>query len=336
MITKTNNIKAMVMAAGMGSRLEPITLKMPKPLINIMNVPIMDIILTQLREAGVKDVISNTYYLAEQIINRYENNNLGINFNYIKEETLSGTAGGVKKCQHFFDEGEDFVVMSGDILTNADIKKGIDIHKKSGAVATIGVKEVSHDLVQHFGVVVTGSNGYITEFQEKPSKEEAKSNLINTGIYIFNYKIFDYIPENTFYDFAKNVFPKLLKEGQINTFNVDGYWNDIGTIEQYKQSVQDVFNGVCEIKHNKIVETNLGSYICGNTKLPKTLRTVGNNVIGNNCKIGEYVMLENCIVFDDSEIKTGSELVNCIILPTSWHEKFNSNSQINRKSVVTV
>lgn len=315
MIMKTDNIKAMVMAAGMGSRLEPITLRMPKPLINIMNIPIMDIILTQLHEAGIKDVISNTYYLSDQIINRYKKNNLGINFNYIKEEELSGTAGGVKKCQYFFDKGEDFIVMSGDILTTADIKKGIEIHKKSNAIATIGVKEVPHELVSHFGVVVTDENGYITEFQEKPSIEEAKSNLINTGIYIFSYEIFDYIPENTFYDFAKNVFPKLLEENKINTFTIDEYWNDIGTIAQYKQSVQDVFNGICNIKHGEIVETNLGNYICGNTKLPKNIRTVGNNVIGDNCKIGEYVKIENCIVFDNAEIKTGAELKDCIVLP---------------------
>ena len=335
-MSKNSKIKAMVMAAGMGSRLEPITLRMPKPLINIMNVPIMDIILTQLHDIGVEDVISNTYYLADQIINRYKKNNLGINFNYIKETELSGTAGGVKKCQYFFDEGEDFIVMSGDILTTADIQKGIEIHKKSNAIATIGVKEIPHDMVSHFGVVVRDENGFITEFQEKPSVEKAKSNLINTGIYIFNYKIFDYIPENTFYDFAKNVFPKLLEEKQINTFNVDTYWNDIGTIEQYKQSVQDVFNGVCKIKHNEIIETNLGSYVCGNTKLPHNIRIMGNNVIGNNCKIGEYVMLDNCIVFDNAEVKTGAELTNCIVLPVQNELSVKKNSLTKNNSVVTV
>ena len=99
---------------------------------------------------------------------------------------------------------------------------------------------------------------------------------------------------------------------------------------------RDVFNGVCIIKHNEVVDANFGSYTCGNTKLPKTLRVVGNNVIGNNCKIGEYVKLENCIVFDNSEIKTGSELENCIVLPTPNHEKFKSHLEHNYKSVVTV
>lgn len=332
---KMNKMKAMVMAAGMGSRLEPITLVMPKPLISIMNIPIMDIILSQLKEIGVEDIISNTYYLSNQIVERYKSNDLGINFNYIKEDKLSGTAGGVKKCQYFFDAGEDFIVMSGDILTTADLKKGIEIHKNSGAIATIGVKEIPHDLVSNFGVVVTDEKGYIKEFQEKPAVEEAKSNLINTGIYIFNYKIFDYIPENTFYDFAKNVFPKLLEEGQINTFTVSEYWNDIGTISQYKQSVQDVFNGICQIKHGNITKTNLGSYVCGNSKLPNNLRVLGNNVIGNNCKIGEYVTLKNCIVLDNAEIKPGSELDNCIVLPVQQTSFASGNVSLEKDIVVT-
>lgn len=330
----TKKIKAMVMAAGMGSRLEPITLSFPKPLIPVMNRPLMDIILTQLHDIGISEVISNTYYLSEQITQRYNSNKLGIKFSSIKETELSGTAGGMKKCQFFFDEGEDFVVMSGDVLTTADIKKGIEIHKKSGAVATIGVKQVAHEQVCHFGVVVTDEKGFITEFQEKPSIEEAKSNLINTGIYIFNYKIFDYIPENTFYDFAKNVFPKLLSEGQINTFEVDEYWNDIGTISQYKQSVQDIFNGKCKIKHDKIIETNLGNYISNTKKIPETIRFIGNNVIGSNVKLGEYIKLENCIVMDGAEIKTGSELTNCIILPS---DKIKKESSLNQtKEIITV
>lgn len=332
----TEKIKAMVMAAGMGSRLEPITLRFPKPLIPVMNMPLMDIILSQLHSIGVNEVISNTYYLADQIIDRYTNNKLGIKFSSIKETELSGTAGGVKKCQFFFDKGEDFVVMSGDILTTADIKKGIEIHKTSGAIATIGVKQVPHEQVSHFGVVVTDKKGFITEFQEKPALEEAKSNLINTGIYIFNYKIFDYIPENTFYDFAKNVFPKLLEEGQINTFGVKEYWNDIGTIGQYKQSIQDVFNGVCKIKHDKIVETNLGNYISGTSKIPPTVRFVGNSVIGLNVKLGEYIMLDNCVVMDGAEIKTGSELSNCVILPALSTNMKKAVSKSTSKDVLMV
>ena len=146
----TNNIKAMIMSAGIGSRLEPLTLSVPKPLIPIANKPVMDILFENLSSIGIKDVICNTYYLADMIINRYKNNNYGINFNYIKEDSLSGTAGGVKKCQFFFDKCKTFIVLSADGLTNADILKGIEIHKKSNAIATIGIKEIPHEEVSHY------------------------------------------------------------------------------------------------------------------------------------------------------------------------------------------
>ena len=152
-------IKAMVMSAGVGSRLDPLTKAVPKPLVPVANKPVMDILFEKLHAAGINDIICNTYYLADQIINRYKNNNLGINFNYIKEDTLSGTAGGVKKCQFFFDENNTFVVLSADGLTNADIIKGIEIHNKSNAIATIGIKQIPMEDVPHFGVVVTDENG---------------------------------------------------------------------------------------------------------------------------------------------------------------------------------
>lgn len=304
--------KAMVMSAGMGSRLEPLTLQVPKPLVPVANRPVMDILFEKLAGAGIKDVVCNTYYLAEQIIDRYKENNLGVNFNYITEDTLSGTAGGLKKCQFFFEQGEDFVVLSADGLTNADILKGIESHKKSGAIATIGVKRVSHDEVSHFGVVVTDNDGFITEFQEKPSIEEAKSDCINTGIYIFNYKIFDYIPENTFYDFAKNVFPKLLEEKQINTFVIEDYWSDIGTLEQYRQSVQDVFNAECEFRHGEIVKSSDGAYI-SQSVVPNCTKFIGCSTIGSNCAIGKNVVIENSIIWDNVKIADNVHLKNCIL-----------------------
>lgn len=307
-----NKFKVMVMSAGMGSRLEPLTLQVPKPLVPVCNRPVMDILFESLAKIGATDVICNTYYLAEQIINRYKSNDLGINFNYITEETLSGTAGGLKKCQFFFDEGEDFVVLSADGLTNADILKGIEAHKKSGLIATIGIKQIPIEEVSHFGVVVTDKNGVITEFQEKPSVSEAKSNYINTGIYIFNYRIFDYIPPETFYDFAKNVFPKLLAERQINTFEVSEYWSDIGTLDQYKASTQDLFAGSCEFEHAEIVKTSTGAYI-SDSEIPFDTKFIGNSTIGRNCKIGHGVTIENSIIWDNVKIANDVKISNCII-----------------------
>lgn len=326
--------KAMVMAAGVGSRLDPLTKSVPKPLVTIANRPVMDILLENLASIGVKDVVANTFYLSEQIISRYVENKFGINFNYITEESLSGTAGGMKKCQFFFDEGEDFFVLSADGVTNADLMKGMEIHKQSGAVATIGVKQIREEEIPNFGVVVTDENGYITEFQEKPSIKEAKSNLINTGIYIFNYRIFDFIPKDTFFDFARNVFPQLLNDRLINTFTVEEYWSDIGTLSQYKQSTLDLFENLYTFKHSEIVKKDLGDYICGDTILPKKIKFIGHNVIGNDCVIEDNVKLENCILWDNVEIKSGVTLKDCVIASNSRVERNLTNHIIGQNELI--
>ena len=310
-VTMREVTKCMVMSAGMGTRLEPLTLQVPKPLVPVCNKPVMDILFESLANIGIKDVICNTYYLSEQIIDRYTKN-CPVNFNYIKEETLSGTAGGLKKCQFFFEEGETLVVLSADGLTNADIKHGIEVHQKSGAIATIGVKRIPKNEVSNFGVVVTDNDGFITEFQEKPHVQDAKSDCINTGIYIFNYKIFDYIPENTFYDFAKNVFPKLLAERQINTFVIEDYWSDIGTLGQYMTSTQDVFNGKCIFDHEKIVEVDGGAYLSA-SKIPDSTKFIGYSTIGKNCSIGKNVVIENSILWDNVTIRDNVLIKNSII-----------------------
>jgi mannose-1-phosphate guanylyltransferase len=321
-------LKAMVMAAGVGSRLDPLTKRVPKPLVPVANQPVMDILLKKLAKIGVKDVIANTHYLAEQIVSRYEKNNLGINFKHIQEDTLSGTAGGVKKCQFFFDKNENFLVLSADGLTNADLEFAITSHEKSGAIASIGIKKVREEEIPNFGVVVTDGNGFVSGFQEKPAIEEARGNSINTGIYVFNYKIFDYIPENTFFDFAKNVFPTLLKNNiKINTFPVNEYWSDIGTINQYFESTKDLFDGKCTIGETNILESKNGQYIsCSQISAPNNL--IGFNTIGSNCSIGKNSTLENCIIWNDVTIKDNISLKNCIIASGNIIEKSFENTII--------
>ncbi len=306
--------KAMIMAAGVGSRLDPLTQDVPKPLVPIANRPIMDILFERLLEIKVRDVIANTHYKSEKIIERYEKNKMGINFNYIHEEQLSGTAGGVKKCQFFFEEGEDFLVLSADGLSNVDLKEAIKKHKESGAIVTMGVKKIALEEIPNFGVVVVDNNDFVTEFQEKPAIKDAKNDCINTGIYIFNYKIFDYIPADTFYDFAKNVFPDLLSKGiKINTFCVSEYWSDIGTIHQYIQSTKDLFNNLYQINHSDIIATPKGFYIADKSHISKSALFLGLNTIGKDCIIGKNVVLKDCIIWDDVEIHDDLILKNCII-----------------------
>ena len=220
----------MVMAAGVGSRLEPLTQNIPKPLVPVLNKPVMDILLQKLKSYGIEKVIANTHYLAQQIEDRYtENSPVDIDFSFIRETDLSGTAGGVKKCESFFEGEEDFLVVSADGLHDADLEKVMRSHKESGCIATMAISAVEHNEVSKYGVVVSSPLHRVLEFQEKPPVNEAKSNFINTGIYVFNKRIFDFIPKGKKYDFAKDVFPALLKAGEkINTYRIYSYWSDIG------------------------------------------------------------------------------------------------------------
>ena len=239
----------MIMAAGVGTRLDPLTQSVPKPMVPVVNTPIIELILEHVRHFGITDAIANTHYLAKCIHDRFDNNTeIGINLNYIHETTLSGTAGGVKKCESFFEKDDAFVVISGDALTDVNLDKLVEKHKSKGAIATMALKEVDHSSVSHFGVVVVDDKSRVIGFQEKPSIEEAKSNLVNTGIYVFQKDIFKYIPENTFYDFAKNVFPSLMKNNELMCAHViSDYWSDIGTTNQYRLACNDVLTGKVKV-----------------------------------------------------------------------------------------
>ncbi len=309
--------KAMIMAAGVGSRLEPLSQIVPKPLVPIANTPAMDILIKHLKSNGIKDIISNTFYKADIIEQHYFKKYSNVNLQFIKEIELSGTAGGVKKCQFFFNKNESFIILSGDGLTDIDINKAYISHKNSGAVATIVTKDVKHNDVSKYGIIVPDKNGFVESFQEKPKIEDAKSNLANTGIYIFDYEIFDFIEQNKFYDFAKNVFPSLMEAGiKINTYTHYGYWSDIGSIEQYKQSNFDILDKKVSSYKPDFKETEFGKYIYGeNANISSSAILEGRNIIGNNCHIGNKSIIKNSIIWDNVKIEDNIIIENSIILP---------------------
>jgi len=305
--------KAMIMAAGIGSRLGALSDSTPKPMVPLAGVPAIDIILEHLAASGIKNVIANTYFKAEQLQEHCKNNKSGVNFNYIQETELSGTAGGLGKCRKFFEDAEDFIVMSGDGLSDIDIEAAYKSHKKSNAIATITAKEIEHKEVSKYGIIVTDEKGFVKSFQEKPPINEALSNLANTGIYIFKREIFNYIPQNTFYDFAKNVFPALMKDNQkINTCIHKGYWSDIGSIEQYKQSNFDILNGV--IPSIKVKAMHKGGYIKGTGAVIDNSAAIENCCIGNCCFIGKNTVIKNSILWDNIKVLDNVKIENSIIL----------------------
>lgn len=305
----------MVMAAGVGSRLEPLTRNIPKPLVPVLNKPVMDILLQKLKNYGVESVIANTHYLGEQIQKRYtQNSPADIDFHYIHEEELSGTAGGVKKCEAFFDDVENFIVVSADGLHDADIERIVNSHLESGCIATMAIVGVEHEEVSKYGVVVPSKDFTVSEFQEKPPIEEAKSNFINTGIYVFNKKIFDYIPKGQVFDFAKDVFPKLLCANEkINVYRIYSYWSDIGTLNQYIQSNKDALSKKVIIPNPEITRKYDSVYSIGkNCTISETAVFKNNVVIGDNCTIGNNVVLDNVILWNNTIVEDNIKLKNTV------------------------
>ncbi len=308
--------KAMIMAAGVGSRLEPLSSVVPKPLVPLANVPTMDILVKHLVSFGIKDIVANTFHKAGAIQEHYKKNDFGVNIEFVREVDLSGTAGGVKKCQFFFEEDQDFIIMSGDGLTDLDLTKAYESHKQSRAIATIVIKQVDKKETFKYGIVVPDERGYVSSFQEKPSVEEAKSDLANTGIYIFNYKVFDFIPANAFYDFAKNVFPSILESGlKINTFVHEGYWSDIGSLDQYHQSNVDLLNHTINCYKPVVEKTSNGKYTKGaNTFFADASKVEGECIVGANCVIGKNTLIKNSIIWDNVKIADNITIENSIIL----------------------
>lgn len=305
------------MAAGVGSRLNPLTETIPKPLIPIANVPLMDLILYNLEAQGINEVIANTHYLAEKIQNRYVMENpSNIAFNYIYEEELSGTAGGVKKCEFFFDSNDTFLVLSADGLCDVDFSELYRSHKERNAIVTMALYDASSLDISQFGVVVPNDKGFVEEFQEKPISSEAKSTLINTGIYIFEAEIFNYIKEGEFQDFARNVFPYMLHKGiDINTFKVNCYWNDIGTISEYQNSVKDFISGKVKMPCPAYAGRSFdGNIIKAPSFVSPKVKFIGNNSIGSNCNIKGRALIKDSIIFDDVTIEENAVIKDSIVL----------------------
>ena len=240
-------MKAMALAAGKGTRLFPLTGEIPKPMAPVVNTPIIEHIFDLLAGHGIEEVRVNVHYLADALLEAYgeESTVNGMTVYLEREDELLGTAGGVKRLADRFDD--TFVVVSGDALTDVNITELVDHHKARGALATIALRWV-YD-TSEFGVVEVDDEENIKGFQEKPDPEEAISTLANTGIYVFEPRALDYIPEDTFFDFAEDVFPKLLENGeQFVGYQEDFYWSDIGTLDAYRQAQYDVLSGKVKVE----------------------------------------------------------------------------------------
>lgn len=239
-------MKAVVMAGGEGTRLRPLTCNLPKPMVPVMNKPVMEYALRLLREIGITEIAVTLQYLPEHIKAYFgDGSEWGVNLHYYEEETALGTAGSVKNAEDFLDE--TFIVVSGDALTDFALGEAVEFHRSRKALATLVLTRVESPL--EYGLVLTEPSGAVARFLEKPSWGEVFSDTVNTGIYILEPEILQYIPPDTVFDFSRELFPKLLRDKQgIFGCVLSGYWCDIGNCDMYYQVHLDILDGKVKIE----------------------------------------------------------------------------------------
>lgn len=239
-------MKAVVMAGGEGSRLRPLTCELPKPMVPVMNRPLMEYTLDLLKLHGIKEVAVTLQYLPEQIRDYFgDGSRYGLNMMYFIEDEPLGTAGSVKNAASFLDE--TFIVISGDALTDIDLTRALEFHKMKGAIATLVLTPVDTPL--EYGIIITSPDGRITRFVEKPGWGEVFSDTVNTGIYILEPEALNYFAQGQKFDFSKDLFPLLMEQGEpMYGHLTTRYWCDIGNISQYAQAHWDIMKGKIAIE----------------------------------------------------------------------------------------
>jgi mannose-1-phosphate guanylyltransferase/phosphomannomutase len=323
-------MKAVVMAGGFGTRIQPLTSSVPKPMIPVMNKPMMEYIIDSLKEAGIVDIVILLYFKPEVIKSCFgDGSRKGVRISYVQPDDDYGTAGAVKKAEQYLDE--KFIVVSGDLITDFNIQEIIGYHDVKSSKATITLTSVPDPL--QFGVVITDKEGQIIRFLEKPGWGEVFSDTINTGIYVFEPEILNYIPENTSFDFSKDLFPKLMGGGtKIYGYNAKGYWRDVGNPDSYRAALQDILRGEVELPFDgemqKIgnAECWLGSdveigegavfeglVLLGEGSVIGRNARVKDTVIGKNCRIGDETSVESSVLWENVEIGYSCSINNAVL-----------------------
>lgn len=320
--------KAVIMAGGFGTRLRPLTMSMPKPMVPLMNVPMMEHIVNLLKSHDINDILSVLYYQPEIITSHFgDGKDFDISMSYVQAMADYGTAGAVKNAAEQIGLRERFIIISGDVLTDFDLSEALAFHLENKAKATILLTRVPNPL--QFGIVMTDNAGRITRFLEKPSWGEVFSDTINTGIYILEPEVLDLIPFQRDFDFSKDLYPLMLRENMpLYGYIAKGYWRDIGNLNEYQTACADVLaDKVKVVLKGKLTEQGYigeGTEIASDAQLLGKVvtgkhSTVGNNaflrdsVIGNNVTIGAGARVTGCVIWDNVVIGEGASLTDDVI-----------------------
>lgn len=323
-------MKAVIMAGGFGTRIQPLTGSMPKPMIPLFNRPIMLHIVELLKKYDITELVMLLYHQPFYIKNFFrDGSDFGVKITYVTPIADMGTAGAVKAAEKYLDER--FLVISGDLLTDFNLKKIVDFHADHKAKATITLTSVKDPL--QFGVVITDKEKRISQFLEKPGWGEVISDTINTGIYVLEPEVLKYIPEGENFDFSQDLFPLMLKKKDaLYGVTAKGYWRDIGNTDSYREAYHDIFKGRINLKIDEVKQDFVGKDLrigadvkLGNAAGLEGTVVIGDNsqvlgevrikdsVIGRNCTIEAGVRLNRCIIWDNSYVKKGARITDSVI-----------------------
>lgn len=310
-------MKAVVLAGGRGTRLLPLTVYRPKPMIPFFNRPLMEYIVQKLAKTGVDEIYVLVGYLKERIMEYFgDGSKWGLEIHYSDKDNVKlGTAGATKKVAREMDEA--FFVVSSDVLTNLDLKALYDYHHEKKALATVALSEV--DDPTQYGIAIINEDGRILRFKEKPKPEEAFSNLVNAGIYVFEPEAFDLVPKGKNFDFSRDLFPRMLENDlPLYGFPFSEYWNDVGRPSSYLQAIEDVFLGRLHLPDLRTegLKGNLeygGALVTGKRCILRKPEIRGFAVLGDEVEIGRNVKIERSVIFSGAVIGEGTEIKEAII-----------------------
>lgn len=295
------------MAGGFGTRLRPLTNNIPKPMVPIVNKPILEHIINLLKSHSIKDYVVLLFFMPG-VIKEFlgSGKRFGVKIRYIVPDQDYGTAGAVKLSEKYIKD--NFIVISGDVLTDFNLTSIEDFHKKKNAIATLSLYRSQNPL--QYGIVLTDKNDRIVRFLEKPSSSEVFSDTINTGIYIFEKEIFNHIPEGESFDFSKDLFPSLLKKKiPIYGYKTKGYWRDVGNLDEYIDANMDTLRG--KLKYIDLTDKD-GNSIHKDARISKDAE-IENSIIGKNTVVEKGAVVKNSVLWDNVTISEDSKLLYDVI-----------------------
>jgi len=353
-------MKAAILAGGKGTRVRPITETVPKPMIPIINKPLMEFLVDLLRAHGFDEILVTTSYLASEIENYFrDGSRFGVQIGYSFEGFYSdgtivpaglGSAGGLKKIQDFSGFFDDtFLVLCGDAIIDLDLTRALELHRRNGALATIVLKEVAPEVVSRYGVVETAADGRILRFQEKPAPQDAITNLANTGIYIFEPQVLEYVTSGQSSDIGFDLFPQLA-EKQLPFYGIvlPFSWIDIGSTSDYWQATQMILRGEFKVEMpGRQLKPNIWGginlevdldhtdiqgpvYLGSSSRVEPGAVITGPTVIGRNCVVETGARVDACIIGDYTRVSSFAEIHDKIVSGRFCVDRFGAQVDLAR------